>query len=67
MRRSVLLAVALLALVGGLRAEDVDEKDVLVLTDKNFADKLAAVKYALGASTRGSGRGWGGNGSQLMT
>jgi hypothetical protein len=28
-------------------ADDVDEKDVVVLTDKNFDEKIKAAKFAL--------------------
>lgn len=42
-----LLVVGLLAL-GAAAEGDVDEKDVVILTDKNFEDKLKSAKYALG-------------------
>jgi hypothetical protein len=44
-----LLAVALLGLciANGVMADDVDEKDVVVLTDKNFDEKIKAAKFAL--------------------
>ncbi|KAI7840070.1 hypothetical protein COHA_006200 [Chlorella ohadii] len=41
-----LLVVGLLAL-GAAAEGDVDEKDVVILTDKNFEDKLKSAKYAL--------------------
>lgn len=44
-----LLAVALLGLcIANIAlADDVDEKDVVVLTDKNFDEKIKAAKFAL--------------------
>ncbi len=44
-----LLAVALLGLciANVASADDVDEKDVVVLTDKNFDEKIKAAKFAL--------------------
>lgn len=47
-RRIALGLLLLCSLAACIRADDdVDEKDVVVLTDKNFSDKLNSVKYAL--------------------
>lgn len=47
-RRVLLVALVGLLACAGVRAEDdVDESAVVVLTDKNFKDKLGSVKYAL--------------------
>ena len=40
-------ALCLLLLSGRGLAEDVDEKDVVVLGDKNFTDEVKKAKYAL--------------------
>jgi hypothetical protein len=45
--RSLVLTALLLGACIAVRADDVDEKDVVVLTDKNFDDKIAAAKFAL--------------------
>lgn len=48
-RRIAVGLLLLCSLAACIRADDdgVDEKDVVVLTDKNFADKLGSAKYAL--------------------
>jgi len=47
-RRIALGLLLLCSLAACIRADDdVDEQDVVVLTDKNFSDKLNSVKYAL--------------------
>ena len=49
MSRSLfLLGLLLLAGTAAVRAaDDVDETDVVVLTDNNFGDKIKSAKYAL--------------------
>ena len=50
MRRNatlIFLACAVLLIAGRSAAEDVDEKDVLVLGDKNFTEELKKSKFAL--------------------
>lgn len=42
-----LAALCLLLLSGRGYAEDADEKDVVVLGDKNFTDEVKKAKYAL--------------------
>lgn len=47
-RRIALGLLLLCSLAACIRADDdADEKDVVVLTDKNFDEKLGSVKYAL--------------------
>ncbi len=50
MRRNatlIFLACAVLLIAGRSAADDVDEKDVLVLGDKNFTEELKKSKFAL--------------------
>lgn len=48
MVRTLLFAALLLGACVAARAEDdVDESDVVVLTDKNFEEKLGSAKFAL--------------------
>jgi hypothetical protein len=53
-RRLALGLLLLVATAAVARAEeeadDVDEKDVVVLTDANFEEKMASAKYALVSS-----------------
>lgn len=50
MKRFIFCTLAVLLLAGAARADDaadVDESAVVVLTDKNYDDKMKSAKYAL--------------------